>query len=847
MYNGNVAATLTSFFATIFQLSRYAVDVKSGEIPLSFQLLTPSSVYFLTFIPNKMSIKRYLPFIFCFLTFALSAQTPEKYASVRIDLVGKQIGELVKTGIETEHAQYYPGKSITVVLSTSELSRVQQAGFKTEVLIDDLTAHFLNQSKQSKTQTAARNGCFSVNAPGEYETPANYSYGSMAGYLTYTEMLEELDKMRTLYPNLISARKNASDTIQTWDGRVLQYVKISDNPDQDEAEREILYTALHHAREPNSASQLIFYMWYLLENYQDRADIKGIVDNLEMYFVPCINPDGYVYNETTNPDGGGFWRKNRRNNGDGTFGVDLNRNYGYFWGDLGGSSGDPFSEIYRGPAAFSEPESRTMRDLCLAHEFLFVLNYHTSGNLLIYPWAYSDSPANSTFVELAKTLTRENNYFFGTTTETVGYNVNGSSDDWMYAEAGAFSFTPEVGNTGFWPTFDQIDGFNKDNLWQNLFLAYAALRYGEAVDLTGEQISGLNSTIDVEFTRHGLMDGPITVSLEPVSGNITSGVASKSFDLQHLAKETYSFPFQLSPTIGFGEEVVFVLKTDNGFWVEVDTLKKLFNTTSAGTVSTVFQDALTNSQKWTGNWSITDETFYSAPSCMTESPNENYSPSFNASTQLAQAISIPVNATTANLRFFAKWSIEEGWDYTQVNAIIASSGVSQPLCGQYTSAGVNTQPEGEPVLDGSQTDWVEECMPLTDYIGQSFWIEVVFQSDGFVEDDGFYFDDVRIEYTTPTSGTQTISLRDFMVLQNEPNPASGETLIRWETSGVDLGEAGAIQVFNSLGELVLTQNVNLRQAKSARIDTKAMAPGMYSYVLKHEKGQSQPVKMTVVH
>ena len=137
-------------------------------------------------------------------------------------------------------------------------------------------------------------------------------------------------------------------------------------------------------------------------------------------------------------------------------------------------------------------------------------------------------------------------------------------------------------------------------------------------------------------------------------------------------------------------------------------------------------------------------------------------------------------------------------------------------------------------------------MPLTDYIGQNIRIEIVFQSDGFVEDDGFYFDDVRIEYTTPTSGTQTISLRDFMLFQNEPNPASNETMIRWESNGFDLGEAGTIQVFNAIGELVLTQNVNLRQAKSARIDTKAMAPGIYSYVLKHEKGQSQPVKMTVV-
>ncbi|MBK6995998.1 MAG: hypothetical protein IPH31_14140 [Lewinellaceae bacterium] len=65
-----------------------------------------------------------------------------------------------------------------------------------------------------------------------------------------------------------------------------------------------------------------------------------------------------------------FWRKNLRDNGDGTFGVDLNRNYGYFWGnDDNGSSPNPNSQTYRGPEPFSEPETRTMRDFVQAHDF----------------------------------------------------------------------------------------------------------------------------------------------------------------------------------------------------------------------------------------------------------------------------------------------------------------------------------------------------------------------------------------------------------------------------------------------------------------------------------------------
>ena len=63
-------------------------------------------------------------------------------------------------------------------------------------------------------------------------------------------------------------------------------------------------------------------MWYLLENYDSDSEIQSIVDNTELYFIPVVNPDGYLYNELTNPNGGGFWRKNRFNG----FGVDNNRN-----------------------------------------------------------------------------------------------------------------------------------------------------------------------------------------------------------------------------------------------------------------------------------------------------------------------------------------------------------------------------------------------------------------------------------------------------------------------------------------------------------------------------------------
>ena len=157
----------------------------------------------------------------------------------------------------------------------------------------------------------------------------------------------------------------------------------------------------------------------------------------------------------------------------------MNRNYGYEWGfDDIGSSTNPNNDTYRGTEGFSEPETQAVRDFCNLHEFKITMNYHAFGNLLIYPWGYSDqvTDENDTFRALGEAMTQENNFLLGTGTETVGYTVNGDSDDWMYGETDTkpaiYSMTPEVGNLGFWPPENLIDTYNKSCLLQNITAAH---------------------------------------------------------------------------------------------------------------------------------------------------------------------------------------------------------------------------------------------------------------------------------------------------------------------------------------------------------------------------------------
>lgn len=779
--------------------------------------------------------------LFILLSASLFAQNPEKYSRVEINLLGKEISALSRLGIETDHGLHTPGRSLVLDLSASELQSIQNAGFQTKIEIEDLKADYLFRLKNPRTENRG-SACIDGGVT-PYPLPANYTYGSMGGYQTLDEMMAVLDKMRAKYPDLISARADASDTIQTWEGRKIQYVRISDNPDTDEPEPTVLYSALHHAREPNGASQLLFYMWYLLENYATDPEIRYIVDNSELYFVPCVNPDGYVYNQTTDPQGGGFWRKNRRDNGDGTYGVDLNRNYGYYWGnDNSGSSPNPGSDTYRGPEPFSEPETRTMRDFGRAHNFELALNYHTFSNLLIYPWAYNNTLADPAFAILGKLLTRENHYKNGTSIETVGYNVNGNSDDWMFAENATKAFTPEVGTTGFWPQPDEIEDLNRENVWQNLVLALCALRFGEAKDLSPGYFSTFSPEIAIEFTRFGYEDGPFTVNLSGITSNILSvSPASQILSLNQFESKMVETQLTLSPDIQIGDVFTLVLTYSNGAYTKSDTLNKFYG----GKTLDAFLEDGNNLDEWNGSWDKTETSFVSPPYSITDSPDGDYPPNAYSDLQLSNpGVTIPANAKSPQIRFWAKWDIEAGYDYVQLRA---SGATDQALCGRYTRLGSNgAQPYDEPVFDGFQGEWVEECMDLSDFIGQTIDLKFTFGSDNGLQKDGFYFDDLRVEYTDPTLlKTVEIPLHDFRLLQNQPNPAAESTLIRWENFKL-LDGAAQLIIFSSLGEKMVARNLDLKAQNELRVDTHTWPTGLYHYRLQTSAGQSQAMKMTVV-
>jgi carboxypeptidase T len=711
---------------------------------------------------------------------ALSFLYAQDYSRCKIYTGNDGLQALAALGIAVDHGS---GKENTFFISdfsAAEIQAIAAHGFTYEVLIPDVKAHYRDQNRSAGSGNPKNASCAQNNTDIPLPvTPNHFHLGTMGGYYTYEEFLAELDAMATAYPQLITLKAPIS-TFESHEGRPLYWVRISDNPNADEAEPEVLYSSIHHAREPASLSQLIYYMWYLLENYADNGEIAFLLNNTELYFVPMVNPDGYVYNQVNDPDGGGMWRKNRRDNGNGLYGVDLNRNYSYQWGTTGVSM-DPATDTYPGTGAFSEPETQAMKWFCENRDFQLALNAHTYSDKLLHP-------IGTTVEEFAE----DHAFFEAITGHMVKYNgyvhqkssalypASGDSDDYMYKvdlteKPEILAMTPEIGSDddGFWPASADILGICQEMLFTNLTLAHLTHRYNIVQDTDPNRISAATGNFNHSAYRLGLEDGTISVSITPLAG-IQSVGNPVSHSLASMETANGAIAYVLNADIDYDDEIKYVLNTVYPGWTKHDTIVKKF-----GLMTLQFVDVADNNANWTGNWATTTSTYYSATRSFTDSPGSNYANMTTRTYVLNDTIDL-TNASAAGVSFYAKWDIESNYDYARMEVSTDNGATWIGQCGNYTVAGTSgsgsVQPEGQPVYEGTQPQWVNEEINLDDYLGEHIRIRFILRSDGGQTADGFYFDDFKISYNQNppnTSGMQELDLQIHTV----PNPANEQVYV----------------------------------------------------------------------
>jgi carboxypeptidase T len=708
----------------------------------------------------------------------------EKHHRVKINLQNHELKDIAKLGLPVESGSYKPGYFIIAEYSEKELKILSEAGFSYEVLINDMTSYYLNRNKdfdRDELNRQMRTG----KSSGQYQTPENFMLGSMGGFHTYNELLDDLDAMHTLFPNLISQKQPIGETL-TIENRPVYWVRISNNPNETQDKPKVLYTALTHAREPASMQQMLFQMWYLLENYDSDPEIQYLVDNVEMYFVPAVNPDGYIFCETTHPNGGSMHRKNKRINSDNSIGVDLNRNFGYQWGhDNSGSSPNPSAQTYRGTGPFSEPETQLQKLFAETFNFSLALNNHTYSDLLIYPWGYSSNltPDGDIFIEYAKIMTRENNYVYGTCYETLNYFANGVSDDWFYGEQvtkdKVFAFTPEAGkpSDGFWPAMNRIEEICAGHTHMNLSLARLALNYAELEDLTDIFISESSAEIEFRITNYGQPSpASYTVSVIPLNYSITGvGDPVQFQNMEVLQSETASISLELFPELNSGAEIKYVLSLDNGTFAWNDTITKFY-----GQPEVVFFDPSDNLSNWTTtSWGISNTVYYSAPGSIADSPGNNYPNNANTHITLSQPFDF-TDVAIAWAEFQTRYNIELNWDYVQFMYSLDGQQNWIPLEGIFTQTGGSNQDTGKPLYHGAQNSWVQEFVDLSHLVGQEeVWFRFRLISDGWVNLEGFYFDDFTIKTLISSPGFFFLPPESFSFYQHQDIEIDFSDYVTW--------------------------------------------------------------------
>jgi len=589
--------------------------------------------------------------LFTIFAFAVSLSYGQQKQLIRVKLHNVEEAKLLYS-YDLDFATHYFKRYADIVVTENEKQFLTKRGFQFEVLDRDLR------------RTYQENIAFD---------------GDMGNYHTYQEMVNEINQIHVDYPTLTMITSIG----QSIEGRDIWAVKVSDNPNQEEAdEPDLLYVGNIHAREVATPEVILYFLNHLVTNYGTDPEVTDLVNNREFWLIPTANPDGHVYVENVNP----MWRKNRRNNGDGSYGVDLNRNFGYMWGyDNSGSNPTPSSNTYRGTGPFSEPETQALRQLCISHHFVISFMYHSYGRLLLIPWGYipQNTPHHDIFMQIAQNCVAYNGYLPGNYAMGVIYGTNGDSDDYYYGEQTEknmiFGFTPEIG-TEFWPPESALPQILQENLGPNLYVASVAALiednpyriYPPAVPTMDELGSDDDGNYTVSWT---IQDDPVNPAV--------------AYQLDELTGDT--------------------LVTD------------LCDDTDA---------------RW-------DMQGFEISSVRSNSPQNSLYSQMGDNLNNKATMKFPLLVSSGMALTFRTWyDIENDWDYAYVEVSTDGGVVFESIPGNITT---NIDPNGSNMgngITGYSYGWVQGIFDLSSFVGQTIIVRFHYVTDEYITGEGIYFDDI---------------------------------------------------------------------------------------------------------
>ncbi len=730
-----------------------------------------------------------------------NAQQLEQF-EISISRASVDLLDIQNSGIAVDHGFLTTADSFHLIGFRQDIDLLQAAGILAEARL---------LQPEAKPANASRNVFCEFDDIFKPTPPANFSLGSLAnGYYTLDEIYDQMAEMKRIYPGLISSQLPI-DTFETYEGRGIYHYVLSSNVLPSQAKPKVMMTALTHAREPMSIISQVYFYWWLLEQYDSNQQVKWLLDNTELYLVPCVNPDGYAHNTTTTSGRMGFWRKNRRLNADGTYGVDVNRNYVIDWGGTGASN-VPGSDIYHGVAPLSEPEAAAVNFLHETVPFETALNVHSFSNLVITP-SYErlqQAGPRDLNLSLGQAMRRDNGYVVGEGLNTVLYSASGSASDHFafHTDAAAtgntFSFTPEIGSRsfGFFPPEDTLAGMAADALLTN-FRALQSAHFTVVLDpfYSGLQDEGV---IRLRARRISKTSGVATLEVVSLDPRLRFGSTSITLDFTNTDAISIALPY----TVDAGSTDLLL-----GYELNFENMPHTLPFESGPIV-------------------------YQKATVLLEEAGAELANVFSVNPALDNS-SRPVlgfNDQTAAGVVFASVNYPEDVESLLIRYKVdylapALSEASSPIFNAFDLADPVCFHQGSYVLDDFSNYWGE----TNGYLDDFYVIDEFLQPGGAV---GFdlaanlsgvytYIDSLEVIALSPALGGQTSTLdprRD--VVQLSPNPAEGS--VRIEAGGSSITQ---VVIYDAMG-----RSLGVRPVKAGELSLAGIPTGVYLVRVFNERG-----------
>ena len=781
-----------------------------------------------------------------------SSYAQNGYSLVRIPIGGiHSIEQLIDLGVDDDHGIRKVDGHYECIISDHAKAQLIKKNIELETIVSDMESFY-----EARLKTDYARFIKQMNQ-GALLAPKNFVGGTMGGYYTLEEIYQQISRIAEFAGDFFLK----ADTIGL-SHEMRPIIAWKFGKDHSAKKPRTLLTSLHHSREPGGATTLLYFLWNLIEKVKaNDSEAQYLLTERTLIIVPCVNPDGYAFNQTQRPEGGGLWRKNRKDNGGSSFGVDLNRNYGpeSFWdANNGGSSTDPNNDTYRGETPFSEPETQALRNLIDTYAFGCILNYHTYSNLLIYPYAAlsQETKDSATFRGFSADATRFNAYSAGRDLETVGYTTRGNSDDWAYHEHDALAFTPEVGaiTDGFWPSPLRIIPHAQENLHMNYQAVWSSgsnlcIRLAEVkidtlpnqnpssglLEIDIQNIGRLNleeeSFVQVKSLREDikLIDSIISIP------NIASGERIK----RYLA-------YEVMDNYRNGDPARFTVSRIQHGITRVDTaILSLYHPT----VFQIFTKASDTNAFIRDSWAAT--TLPGGDIMLEDSPGRQYEPEFNNYAEYSIDIDLS-EFRHASLQFETRWNIEPfgdfgivqistdqgiNWSFLRTSRMVKGSGLQG---GKQEAIGFGFQ--------GNMPEWEFQKADLSPYLKEKVRFRFGMLSDRGAEFDGFAMKNVRmIAYADSFSSIEDVGIQQLAV-RAFPLPSSDIVYVNisreQQASPLNLN----ISIHDQVGREVIPslQDILYEKDMIIPIDFSALSSGLYTIRIMNEFNDVQSISVPII-